>query len=117
MPSRLASDRPIKNVIGSVNQTLLQRRGWARQVGGRQWQGREGRLDNGSSADRWREKERGVSLRCTNTHSSFFAHCPEALGNSYKGVQLLCFVVCLYRGRGDDDLSLFVGISGSVMWL
>lgn len=27
MPSRLASDRPIKNVIGSVNQTLLQRGG------------------------------------------------------------------------------------------
>lgn len=36
VPSRLASDRPIKNVIGSVNQTLLQRGGGqaGRQVGG-----------------------------------------------------------------------------------
>lgn len=45
------------------------------------------------------------------------AHCLEALSNGYRGVQLLCFVVCLYQGQGGDDLSLFVGISGSVMWL
>lgn len=43
MPSRLASDRPIKNVIGSVDQILLQRRGglaggWAAGVAGRQEQ-------------------------------------------------------------------------------
>lgn len=117
MPSRLASDRPIKNVIGSVNQTLLQRRGWAgRWVGG---SGRGGRVGRTLGVVQIEKRERNGEVCHCNAliHTVPSLHCPEALSNSYKGVQLLCFAVCLYRGRGDDDLSLFVGISGSLMWL
>ena len=63
MPSRLASDRPIKNVIGSVNQTLLQRGGWAgRWAGGGGCRGIEGnRTTRGSAGkERWEESEGGV---------------------------------------------------------
>lgn len=68
---------------------------------------------------RWRRQKKGwgAPFESTTTHSSLSAHCPEALCDGYRGVQLLCFVVCLYQGQGGDDLSLFVGISGSVMWL
>lgn len=107
MPSRLASDRPIKNVIGSVDQILLQRGGAGRWVGGQQWLRWEGGRTTGVVQ---REKEgKSEAELCTL--------CLEALGHGYRGVQLLCFVVCLFLGQGHDDLSLFVGISGSVMWL
>lgn len=109
MPSRLASDRPIKNVIGSVDQILLQRRGglaggW---VCGQQRLRWEGWPDDRSSAEG--EKRERARPSC--------ARCLEALSRAYRGVRLLCFVVCLLLGQGRDDLSLFVGISGSAMWL
>ena len=106
MPSRLASDRPIKNVIGSVNQTLLQRGGWAgRWAGGGGCRGIEGNRTTRGSAGKERWEERGGSggvVRDYTTHCSppLSAHCPEALSNGYRGVQLLCFVVCLYPGQG-----------------
>lgn len=111
MPSRLASDRPIKNVIGSVNQAPLrcgggQARGWAEAAG---W------LDNRS---RLEERERGRGRKQCHTHTVPSLHTSQRhSARAYRGVQLLCFVVCLYQGRGGDNLSLFVGISGSVMWL
>lgn len=86
--------------------------GWAAVPEVRQWP------DNRSSAERererWKEGGRAVPLR-----GAQFPLCtlPEALSHCYRGVQLLCFVVCLYQGQGVDDLSLFVGISGSLMWL
>lgn len=126
MPSRLASDRPIKNVIGSVNQTLLQRGGGL--AGGwlwlwrwlRRWRRREGSRTTGLVQKEKKGKRQGelCHLQSTTTYSSPSAHCPQALSNSYRGVQLLCFVsLFCTRARGGDDLSLFVGISGSVMWL
>lgn len=86
-------------------------------MGGWRWLRREGSWTTGE-VQRERERE-GRLCHCKGsaTHSSLSAHCPEALSNGYGGVQLLCFVVCLYQGQGGDDLSLFVGISGSVMWL
>lgn len=87
--------------------------GVGRQVGG----GGGSEPDNRGSAEEKGKREGAFPLRSTTTHSSLSAHCPEALSNGYRGVQLLCFVVCLYQGQGGDDLSLFVGISGSVMWL
>lgn len=78
---------------------------------------REGSRTTGALEREESERGRAVPLRRTATHSSLSAHCPQALSNGYRGVQLLCFVVCSYQGQGGDDLSWFVGISGSVMWL
>lgn len=72
------------------------------QVGG--WADLEGWPDNSSISGKERGG-RGVSggrrvLSRREVHCSLSAHCPQALSHSYRGVQLLCFVVCLYQGRG-----------------
>lgn len=87
------------------------------QVGGRRWQRREGRPDTGSSADREeREKRGGVPLQRANTHSSFFA-LPGGAQQQLQRCTIVVFCCLFVQGPGDDDLSLFVGISGSLMWL
>lgn len=69
--------------------------------------GQQGLPDDRSSAEGEKRDRARPSCAC----------CLEALGCAYRGVRLLCFVVCLLLGQGRDDLSLFVGISGSVMGL
>lgn len=82
MPSRLASDRPIKNVIGSVNQTLLRHKG-----------GQAGRLAGGGGVRVAGQQERVRGEWKESVMLSVQSR--EALSDAYRGVQLLCFVVCL----------------------
>lgn len=93
MPSRLASDRPIKNVIGSVNQTLLQRRGWAgRWVGGG---GRGGRVGRTLGVVQIEKRERNGEV----IHSSFFA-LPGGAQQQLQRCTIVVFCCLFVQGPG-----------------
>lgn len=94
VPSRLASDRPIKNVIGSVNQISAAAQGVGWQVGGWERGGGWGGTVTGQQEE-CREREREAKREREQCEVL-----PQALSHCYRRIQLLCFLVCLYQGQG-----------------
>lgn len=90
--------------------------GW---VGGRQlrWEGRW------TAGVAWLEREvekekKRRSLQAITALSLLSAHCLQVHSPHYRGVTIVVFYwFFLYQGQGGDNMSLFVSISGSVMWL